>query len=364
MATNQENSPNTVKDDSTKPSPIEIQVAKEEQKHVKLRKPVSGVKKVFQSRSPRTPSSKKLGKEKNVQAWGKPKSTSPNKSPSKLISNLKQKALQSSWITIISKSIQWIVFIVLCLIAGLFTKDVIQQFEAKDKFMGQSLKNITRLPTVVICLDTSWPLTLNKDFGIRYEVTMMTNAYHDLEYYIWLEEKKSNFMENVNETVMVERIGERCFKVNSTIDSTYQQFRKRDFLFLFESNFVESETIKGATMFFTSEENHYGVFTGEWFDGKAYHLHVPLSKWKNVHFTPVEYQYQDHDFQCSHKTFLEQWKMGTFLEADLSNVSKKCAPLSFLESDELGIHPCITSPDDDYDTVVDNYWNRKDGERL
>ena len=47
-------------------------------------------------------------------------------------------------IEIIFKGIKLMFFIVLFALAGIFAKDVIQQFQAKDTFIGQSLKNITK----------------------------------------------------------------------------------------------------------------------------------------------------------------------------------------------------------------------------
>ena len=53
--------------------------------------------------------------------------------------------------------IEWLVYLGFCLLAGYFMKDVIDQFQAKETFMGQTLKPITELPTVVICMnDGTW----------------------------------------------------------------------------------------------------------------------------------------------------------------------------------------------------------------
>ena len=51
-------------------------------------------------------------------------------------------------------------------------KDVIDQFQAKETFMGQSLKPINRMPTIVICmgLDNWQNWEYDKDVRIHYIV--------------------------------------------------------------------------------------------------------------------------------------------------------------------------------------------------
>ena len=59
-------------------------------------------------------------------------------------------------IGVIFKLAEWLIYLAFCIVAGLFVKDVLDQFQAKATFMGQSLKSITKLPTVVFCLQSKY----------------------------------------------------------------------------------------------------------------------------------------------------------------------------------------------------------------
>ena len=53
--------------------------------------------------------------------------------------------------------IEWLVYLGFCFLAGYFMKDVIEQFQARETFMGQTLKPIAELLTIVICMnDGTW----------------------------------------------------------------------------------------------------------------------------------------------------------------------------------------------------------------
>ena len=49
---------------------------------------------------------------------------------------------------VIFKGIEWIVYICFCILAGIFMVDVIAEYRASETFMSQSLKPITKLPTI------------------------------------------------------------------------------------------------------------------------------------------------------------------------------------------------------------------------
>ena len=132
-------------------------------------------------------------------------------------------------IEIIFKVIKLIFFLILFASAGIFTKDVIQQFQAKDTFIGQSLKNITKLPTIVVCLETEyiWEFggtdnIIAIDYGISVSPADVT--------YITLEKNTQHLLKGKNETVFLEQINENCFKVNSTVGSTFNKGLRRQLI--------------------------------------------------------------------------------------------------------------------------------------
>ena len=166
----------------------QVESKSEEQKkqQVRNRRPVSGLKKSFQTK-PRTPSTKKSNIKNNTQAWTKPNQKPPSnlkKYLIKFISYLKTKKLDSSLTQLTFKIIEWSFFITLCIIAGMFTKDVIQQFQAKKTIMAQSLIDITKLPTIVFCMNWGfWNFSDTKTFTFW---TMHFSIQHHLFYFVLL----------------------------------------------------------------------------------------------------------------------------------------------------------------------------------
>ena len=87
-------------------------------------------------------------------------------------------------------------------------------------------------------------------------------------------------------------------------------------------------------MAFVSEENAYGYFFSEWFDGKVIRkVNLPgyllsLAIWQN------KYTYLQNDNQCSTETFVEQW-MPHLLKANFSQAPKKCSSYFEIASEDL-----------------------------
>ena len=57
---------------------------------------------------------------------------------------------------VLFKGIEWLLHIGFSIIAIVFMKNVFEQYKAKDTFMGQSLEDISKLPTIVLCLETEY----------------------------------------------------------------------------------------------------------------------------------------------------------------------------------------------------------------
>ena len=95
---------------------------------------------------------------------------------------------------------------------------------------------------------------------------------------------------------------------------------------------ITSKSTSSIDVYFTSEENSYGIFKKEWFDGKVFERNIKPGHQVKVYLEPREYTYLNHDGQCSPKTFLEQWR--PYLQA--SNFSKcPCSFYPFLATDEI-----------------------------
>ena len=239
---------------------------------------------------------------------------------------------QKNKINFIFKIVEAITFICFCILAGTFMKDVIDQFQAKETFMGQSLKPINRMPTIVICmgLDSFQNWEYGKDVRIHY---IIIKNYQRKEYV--LKDHERNVLEGEidNETVIVEKVSSRCFKINSSITSTPRRASKRDIGIYFTRQ--KKKRIPTIKAFFTSENNSYGIFRHEWYDGEAYEVPIKKQHYATIILKPVEYSYLEKESECSHQSYLEQWKKSFILKTNFSKCSKRCTPFKFLASKDI-----------------------------
>ena len=159
---------------------------------------------------------------------------------------------------VVFKSINCILFVLFCTLAGYFLLNVIDQYQAKKTNLAQSLEPITKLPTIVLCLSSqSWIYgqNINISYGgvtFEYDIFEADKQYH---------------LEEGNEIVQVVQFDEQCLKINSTLTSTFKQGDERYFLIGTHQRNV-SEKIE-ATFYFSSEENSNGMFVYFWLEGTS-----------------------------------------------------------------------------------------------
>ena len=223
--------------------------------------------------------------------------------------------------------IEWSIFSIFCILAAYFMNGVLTQYQAKDTFMAQSLQPITKLPTIVICLESnySWDFTT----GLVYvDYGMVEISYEGLKENATVRVAKSN------ESVTLNQITHRCLKIKSEVGSKeVLKFHTRKIRVRF-NDIVKNYIPSSIKAYFTSEENSYGVFNSQWFDGKPFEKEIRLNHRAFLTLEPYLYEYLDQGGQCSNKSFLEQLKPRLLIE-NFSECPKKCAPRSFFISDEF-----------------------------
>ena len=223
------------------------------------------------------------------------------------------------------KGIEWFIYLVFCIIAGTFMKDVLDQFHTKATFMGQSLEPITKLPTIVFCVNSklSWNSMSSKgQVKVKY-YTDVTNQV--------LKEYESMDFQETNETIFLQQYSGKCVQVKSEIKSIVKRGTNHNI----RISFMNIKPMpKSVTAYFTSKENSYGVFNNEWYDGQVFEQTIQLGHRVKVNLKPVEYTYLNDDNQCSDLTFLDQWKLH-LKNANFSECFQKCTKSPFLVSDDL-----------------------------
>ena len=221
-------------------------------------------------------------------------------------------------IDLIFKAIEWSLFLFLCVIAGMFMIDVITQFQARETFIGHSLKPIDKLPTVMLFMHMGGYWEYSKDIEIY--------IWNEGSYKLLKENEPFNHHGHMNTTLT--QVSPLCFKLNTSISSSFKKGKKISFLVTLHDKYSDMEVV------FTSEANSYGVFGGEWFDGKAYVQRMRLGEKKDISFTTTETKFLEKYSDCSVASFLDQW-MPYLTKANFSTCSEKCAYFKFMASNEL-----------------------------
>ena len=154
--------------------------------------------------------------------------------------------------------IEWLVYLGFCFLAGYFMKDVLEQFQAKETFMGQTLKPITELPTVVICMnDGTWHF--NEDVKLIYRVD--GGGEKQL-----MTENVSLLLPEENESVIFQQISQSCLKISSQVGKALKRGSGRRIYIEFNTELIPDQ----IKVYLTSETSSYGIFDLEWFDGEPY----------------------------------------------------------------------------------------------
>ena len=237
-------------------------------------------------------------------------------------------------IDVLFKGIEWLLYIGFSIIAMIFMKNVLEQYQAKNTFMGQSLEDISELPTIIICLDTEYAW----DYSSGFLVIQYGIDGKDLQN---LTVNQPLFFEETNETVILEQFSEECYRLNSSIESGIGRgiLWTIKIIFQVSTDFVP-ESVKAL---FTSEENSYGEFNDQWFDGQVFKQDMRRNHWVLATLRPMKFTYLNQEDQCGDETFLYQW-MKHIKGANFLRCPKKCTHYSFLVSDDL---PLCGWTDDD-----------------
>ena len=206
-------------------------------------------------------------------------------------------------------TVRWSVYCIFCLVAGYFMKDVIEQYQAKETYLGQSLKPITKIPTLVFCFDSEEKLKYGEDIRIVFENTL----YEDNRKFLQIGPQ---YFPNV--TIELTTISYNCFKINSTSSlSVLEPGAWRSF-------FVEvlSHDKLEVKVYFTSEENYFGVLFDDWLN-PVYIQKLKPRQSISVSFQPSEFMYRTENSDCSKQSMIELWQ-GNLHRVNLSSCPERC----------------------------------------
>ena len=221
--------------------------------------------------------------------------------------------------------IEWSLYVVFSILAAFFVKDVLDQYQAKETFMGQSLEPFTELPSIVLCLSTKYTWSYSeKIIRIRYTDDFNPRG----RVYATLEENTTMRLPGANESIILNQVKSDCFRVKLIPGPTIKNGNR-----YFQVKFTDREP-SAVFAYFVSEDNSYGQYNGDWYDGKPYRTVILPGHFVKLDIRQKKYTYVNHDEKCSNQTFVEQW-MPYLLKANFSKSPKKCANNLMLASNEL-----------------------------
>ena len=216
-------------------------------------------------------------------------------------------------------AMDWFLFIIFCILAIYFMKNVLEEYHEKKTGLAQSLEPITTLPTVVFCIDSPYPWEYKKHLTISYQGKGINLGNN-------LDEHVNHVSESGKEIVQVVQIENKCFKVTPTISEEFPKGGFRRILLKLKQRNTMPESVK---VYFTSETNSYGSFTKQWWEGRVFELTAKVGKWIRVSLQSSKYQYLDDEGGCSYASNFEQW-IKTVSEVNFTDCPKKCSTIHTL----------------------------------
>ena len=138
-----------------------------------------------------------------------------------------------------------------------------------------------------------------------------------------LKENLTLYFDNSTESFDLKQVYDKCFKLNGSIGhiSGSSQFSKTLNIIFPTASIIPAY----VRAFFTSEENSYGTFDREWFDGEVFEKILNLGHYVIVSLKPIRYNYLKQDGQCTDKTFVEQWMSKANFSTSYCPNPRKCS---------------------------------------
>ena len=181
-------------------------------------------------------------------------------------------------VDLIFKVMEWSFYIVLCIVAGMFMIDVVTQFLARETVIGHSLKLITKLPTLTICIEL-------EDSDYKYSIDQ-----EYLEMVLWNHRLKfDERYDDGNISMLLTKISDNCMKLNASLTSPFPEGKIVQIGLKLNSYMPDK-----LHAYFTSEENSYGIFHKEWFDGNVFQEEMTLDHMKEIYLTPTEHKFLEN----------------------------------------------------------------------
>ena len=228
-----------------------------------------------------------------------------------------RKTIWTRRINVIFNSIDWILFLGFSILAAHFMIGVIDQYQEKTTSFSQSLEPITKMPTIVMCIEGDQITNYKREVKLDY----YAEARYVLKRENIKEQRRYVLTDARNETFQVLQVMDKCIMMESNLTLPYKS-GTRKIVLKFHKNMT------AVHFYFTSQENSLGSVFRQWWDGQVLDIVVNAGRMATVSIQPSEKRYLNFDNQCSYTSHLRKW-MPTIPTFNFTKCPNKCSPTTF-----------------------------------
>ena len=231
---------------------------------------------------------------------------------------------KTSWLVGWFKILGWVLYLGLFITAIIFTWEVIEKFSSGTTGIEKYDEEIKSYPTMTMCFkEKIWKY--GRDFNMTYATMISVKEAEDKAI---LRIGENNLGTSDGKLYMKEIYTEwegYCYSITALreINSNYITIK----IWPPQNDTDVHRVLNDIAIYFTSEENSYGITKRNWKDGKVYPISITkeYGRWKVVELG-VEKHIKFDD--CSEYSFYEC--AGTKISnSDFTNCSVACMPITF-----------------------------------
>ena len=222
--------------------------------------------------------------------------------------------------------VDWILYFTLCLVSFGLTWSVFKQYLSKSSGFKVYESPITEHPTITFCFfkwrENGTAYNINFEYRKHFQVVM--NYQKGRKYYLKIGANyHDQFQDRIELTLLQTAFYGTCYKISTTLSKQMVPGEYYDFTISFNKTFLAYEDIPPVKIFFTSENNAYGITANEWRDGKVFEMTMRPCTRKNIYLKPIKYIYSKTKSNCREETFYECFGEQLYAD-DYEGCSKKC----------------------------------------
>ena len=215
--------------------------------------------------------------------------------------------------THVFKSIDWIIFLILCGFAILLTWEVLLKFWAKDSSMKRLSEHLETTPVIGICFS---PISTNFIYGKDFNISRYFdyNDYKEDNERKWVVEK-----DEVNE--IITSYSGKCYKIpSSKVNGRAYEIITVNFN---QENINDVPNIK---FYVTSDDNFFGILFSHWILGEVLDFEVQQNQFIGADLKEEKYIYLEETNDCLIEVDILECFEQKLASTNFEDCPRKCLP--------------------------------------